>query len=195
MTRVLSVLAPVLRSETQARLLAALLLQPDREASIADLARETESDPGNLHAEVERLVQADILTDRRAGRTRLLRAGDSPLNEPLANLLLLGYGPKPALEKALRDIEGIERVFIGGSWAARYLGENGSFPRDIDVIIVGSPNRDDVTETVTEALAPIGHDAQVIFRSAPAWMDARDAFTRTAKAGPLVELNRESPHA
>jgi len=79
MTRKASVLAPVLRSETQARLLAAVLLQPDREASIADLARETGSDPGNLHSEVERLVQAGILADRRVGRTRLLHAGDSAL--------------------------------------------------------------------------------------------------------------------
>lgn len=60
-------LAAVLRSETQARLLAALLLQPDREASIADLAREVGADPGNLHAEVERLVGAGILVDHRIG--------------------------------------------------------------------------------------------------------------------------------
>src|SRR6476620_2696290 len=88
MTRKASVLAPVLRSETQARLLAAVLLQPEREASIADLARETGTDPGNLHSEVERLVHAGILTDRRARRTRLLRAApDDPLARPLADLL------------------------------------------------------------------------------------------------------------
>jgi predicted transcriptional regulator len=94
MTRKGSVLAPILRSETQARLLAALLLQPEREASIADIARETGADPGNLHAEVERLVQSGILADRRVGRTRLLRASHSPLNRPLADLLVMGYGPK-----------------------------------------------------------------------------------------------------
>ena len=131
-------LAPVLRSETQARLLAAVLLQPDREASIADLARETGSDPGNLHAEVQRLVQAGILADRRAGRTRLLRAGDSALIGPLANLLLLGYGPKRAVEEALSGISGIEQAFIGGSWAARYHGQAGAFPHDVDVIVVGT---------------------------------------------------------
>lgn len=69
MTRKGSILAPVLRSETQARLLAAVLLHPDREASIADLGRETGSDPGNLHSDVERLAQAGIIADRRAGRT------------------------------------------------------------------------------------------------------------------------------
>jgi hypothetical protein len=188
MTRKASVLAPVLRSETQARLLAAVLLQPDREASIADLARETGSDPGNLHSEVERLVQAGILADRRVGRTRLLRAGDSALVGPLADLLLLGYGPKTAVEDALTDIPGIEQAFIGGSWAARYHGQAGAFPHDVDVIVVGKPNRDDVTESVIEALRAVGHDGQVIFRSPTAWREAKDTFTRTAKDSPLVEL-------
>jgi hypothetical protein len=188
MTRNASVLAPVLRSETQARLLAAVLLHPDREASIADLARETGSDPGNLHAEVERLVQAGILADRRAGRTRLLRAGTSALIGPLANLLLLGYGPKTVVENALTGIPGIEQAFIGGSWAARYHGQPGAFPNDVDVIVVGKPDRDDVTEAVVEALRAVGHDGQVIFRSPAAWRDPKDAFTRTAKARPLVEL-------
>ena len=188
MTRKASVLAPVLRSETQARLLAAVLLQPDREASIADLARETGSDPGNLHSEVERLVQAGILADRRVGRTRLLRAGDSALVGPLADLLLLGYGPKTAVEDALTGIPDIEQAFIGGSWAARYHGQAGAFPHDVDVIVVGKPNRDDVTEAVIEALHAVGHDGQVIFRSPTAWREAKDAFTRTAKDSPLVKL-------
>jgi hypothetical protein len=80
-------------------------------------------------------------------------------------------------------------VFIGGSWAARYQGAPGRFPHDIDVIIVGSPDRDDATEAVVSALRAIGHDAQVIFRCPAAWRDARGAFTRTAKASPLVELD------
>lgn len=181
-------LAPILRSETQARLLAALLLQPGREASIAELARETGSDPGNLHAEVERLVRAGILTDRRVGRARLLRAGDSELTGPLSDLLMRGYGPKPTVEQALRGLERIEHAYIGGSWAARYTGQPGHFPHDIDVIIVGTPDRDEASEAVVSALSRIGHDAQVIFRSPRAWREATDAFTRTAKSGPLIEL-------
>ena len=188
MTRKGSVLAPVLRSETQARLLAAVLLHPDREASIADLARETGSDPGNLHSEVERLVRAGILADRRAGRTRLLRAGNSALIAPLANLLLVGYGPKAAVESALSGIPGIERAFIAGSWAARYNGEPGEFPRDIDVIVIGKPNRDDTADAVVDALRAIGHDGQLIFRSSAAWREAKDAFTQTAQSGALVAL-------
>jgi hypothetical protein len=188
MTRKESALAPILRSETQARLLAAVLLNPERELSIADVARETGSDPGNLHSEVERLVNADILADRRVGRTRLLRPGGSALVGPLSSLLLLGYGPKTAVEEALRAVPGIDFAFIGGSWAARYNGEPGPFPHDVDVIVVGKPDRDEAAEAVVEALHEIGHDGQVIFRSAAAWREAKDAFTATAKQGPLVEL-------
>lgn len=188
MTRSRSVLAPILRSETQARLLAALLLRPEREASIAELAREISADPGNLHDEVERLVTAGILADRRVGRSRLLRAAQSPLIHPLSELLLLGYGPKQASEAALRGIPGIHRAYIAGSWAARYLGHNGDFPHDIDVVLVGSPNRDDATEALVRAMADIGQDVQVVVRSQRSWGEADDAFTQTAKSGPLVEL-------
>lgn len=192
MTRQLSVLAPLLRSETQARLLAALLLHPDREISIAELAREISADPGNLHSEIERLVDADILSDRRVGRTRLVRAArEHPLVRPLTDLLLVGYGPKAAVEDALVGIPAVTRAFIGGSWAARYHGINGPFPHDVDVIVIGSPDRDDASEAITDALRTIGHDAQVVFRTPEAWDAARDAFTRTAKAGPLVELTVE----
>ena len=133
-------------------------------------------------------MTAGILTDRRVGRARLLRAADTPLARPLADLLLLGYGPKAAAERALTDVPGIETAFIGGSWAARYQGDNGPFPHDIDVIVIGTPHRDDVTDAVVEAMRTLGQDAQVIFRGPDAWRQARDAFTRTAKSGPLVEL-------
>jgi hypothetical protein len=129
-----------------------------------------------------------VLADRRVGRTRPLRAADSPLSRPVADLLALGYGPKPALENALRGVAGIDHAFIGGSWAARYNGGNGPFPHDIDIIIVGTPDRDDVTDIVVNTVQETGHDAQVIFRTPAAWGEARDAFTRTAKAAPLVEL-------
>jgi hypothetical protein len=98
------------------------------------------------------------------------------------------YGPKTAVEGALTGIPSIEQAFIGGSWAARYHGQAGAFPNDVDVIVVGKPNRDDVTEAVIEALRVVGHDGQVIFRSPTAWREAKDAFTRTAKDSPLVEL-------
>lgn len=182
-------LLPVLWSETQARLLAALLLQPDREVSIADLAREIGADPGNLHREAQRLLTAGLLADRRVGRTRLLRATSNPLTRPLTDLLLVAYGPKSVLEDALSGVAGVERALIVGSWAARYQGEPGPPPHDIDLVVIGQPDRDEVTDRVTDASRSLGQDVQVIFRSPHAWQEASDAFTRSAQERPVVELD------
>lgn len=193
MTKVRSWLAPILRSETQARLLAALLLQTGREASLTELAAEIGVNVGNLHTEVERLVQGGVLADRRVGRTRLIRAAGSPLTDPLTKLLMVGYGPKVVVEQALRPIPGISKAFIVGSWAARYHGVAGPFPGDVDVVVVGSPDRDTVADRVEQSLA-VGTklQGQVIFRSEDAWANAEDAFTKTVQQSPIVELDVSS---
>ncbi len=71
MTRVGSALLPILRSESQARLLAAILLDADRERSLTELARTTGTDIGNAQRLLEPLVRANTIADRRVGRTRL----------------------------------------------------------------------------------------------------------------------------
>jgi DNA-binding transcriptional ArsR family regulator len=185
-------LLPILRSETQARLLAALLLHPEREASIADLAREVGADPGNLHSDVQRLLAAGLLTDRRVGRARLVRAAPGPLTGPLTDLLLVAYGPKTVLEETLAGQPGVERALIVGSWAARYHGEPGTPPHDVDVVVIGAPDRDELTEKVAETSRVLGRDVHVVFRTPQAWDEPSDAFTRSARERPSVELDLAS---
>jgi hypothetical protein len=82
-----------------------------------------------------RLVGAGLPTDRRVGNVRLLRAAtDTPLSRPLTDLLAVTYGPLPVLTDALAAVPGVERAFIYGSWAARYRGEPGPVPDDVDVL-------------------------------------------------------------
>ncbi len=37
-------------------------------------------------------------------------------------------------------LEGVVQVVIFGSWAARYEGERGLPPNDVDVLVVGAPD-------------------------------------------------------
>lgn len=188
MTRQGSALIPVMR-DSQARLLAAVLLHPDREMSIADLAREVGADAGNLHGDVHKLVEAGIFRDRRVGRARLVSPGDNPLNGPLAELVAVSYGPKALVEDALRGVHDLEEAFLVGSWAARYLGEAGRSPEDVDVVVVGDVDRDDVHERV-EALVPrLRRAVQVVFRTRAAWDRADDAFTADVQRRPHVRLD------
>ncbi len=76
-------LAPIFRSDGQVRLLSTLLLTGD-ELSITDLAKRAGLAYPTVHREVARLLDADILSERQVGRTRLIHANDeSPLVAPL----------------------------------------------------------------------------------------------------------------
>lgn len=183
-----SALIPVLRSELQARLLAALLLNPGREASITELASEVGANTGNVHTEVERLVGAGILADRRVGRTRLLRDAGGVLSRPLAEILTYTHGPKPILEQALAGVADVVEAYVFGSWAARYRGEPGPAPHDIDVLVIGAPDRDVLHEAMQQAGRRLHREVQVAVRTPEAWASADDGFAATVKARPLVQL-------
>src|SRR5690606_1117210 len=86
-------------------------------------------------------LDAGILTERHAGRTRLITANlDSPLVAPIRDILTVVMGPATLLTAELSKIAGIERAFIYGSFAARMLGNDGPAPHDVDVMIIGAPD-------------------------------------------------------
>jgi len=133
-------LAPIFRSDGQARLLAVLLLG-DIELSISDVADRAQLAYPTAHREAARLLDAGILEERKVGRIRLLRANpNSPLAAPLRDILLVSTGPVVLLAEALADIPGIEAAFLYGSFAARMRGIAGPAPHDIDLMVIGSPD-------------------------------------------------------
>jgi len=86
-------LLPIFRSQLQADILAALLLNPDREYSMTDLAQRFEAPLSTVHGEVKRLTEAGLLRRRNLGRSALVQANSgNRLVEPLAELLFLSTG-------------------------------------------------------------------------------------------------------
>ena len=132
-------LLPIFRTDAQWAVLAALFVtHPGHELSIADLARIGELSNTAAQREVERLVVAGLLTERRAGRNRLVAANlEHPAAGALRMLLALTTGPLHALGR-LYELPGVDTVIIHGSWARRYQGEPGPFPHDIDAIAIGT---------------------------------------------------------
>lgn len=131
-------LLPILRSRTQAGVLAALLLNPQLELSQTELAQRLDAPLTSVVDEVRRLEAARILASRSVGRTRLIRAGDSVLIPALTELVLRAFGPAQVVGEEFADLaaQGVVDLAIFGSWAARYRGEAGPDPADIDVLVV-----------------------------------------------------------
>jgi predicted nucleotidyltransferase len=185
-------LLPVFRSQHQAELLMWLLLHPDQEYGVSDLAQRLDVPLPTLHREVVRLDGAGLITSRTLGRNRLLRANtDHPAAPALTQLLEVTFGPRVVVAEEFA-IPGAQQVVIFGSWAARYAGEVGPPPRDIDVLVVGKANRADVYEAADRAQAKLGIEVNPVVRSVKQWDDPSDALVAQIKASPfIVVLDRE----
>lgn len=175
-------LMPIFRSQRQAELLALLLLRPDTELTLTELARRLGVTPGAIHAEVERLIGSGLLLDRFVGRSRLVSANTQARGySALSELLLLSYGPEQVVSEEFSEVPGAQRVVLFGSWARRYRGETGYEPADIDVMVIGQPDREDVYEAADRASDRLGIPVNPVVRSPSAWDEESDALVITAK--------------
>jgi DNA-binding transcriptional ArsR family regulator len=181
-------LLPVLRSPLQAALLAVVLLHPDEEYSLTDLARRLDVPLSTVSSEVKRLADADILSVRSVGRNRLVRPNvGNRLVRPLTDLVLAGYGPLVVIGEEFSDMKGVDRVLIFGSWAARYAGQAGTAPADVDVLVIGSPDRQDVYDAAERAEQRLDWPVNPTITSRGRWESADDPLVRQVRSSPTVE--------
>ncbi|WP_436700678.1 winged helix-turn-helix domain-containing protein [Nocardioides sp. BYT-33-1] len=170
--------------------MALVYLNPDEEYSITEVAHRIGASVKAVHQEVTRLVENGLLADRKVGTSRLVRSvQDSLLTRPLTDLLAVTYGPLPVLTRSLAGLDGVDQAFIYGSWAARYNGEPGPVPGDVDVIVIGYVDPDDLDERAGEAEAILRREVNVRRVRPTTWEKQDDPFVATVRSRPLVELH------
>jgi len=185
-------LLPLFRSRLQGDLLAHALLASNR-LTISELARELGAPVATVQREVQRLADAGVLTTRRVGRARVVEPNVSnPAYGPLQQLVMIAFGPSHVVAEEFSAV-GAELVAIFGSWAARYDGEGGPPPGDIDVLLVGQPDRDDVYDAAERAQRRLGRPVNTTIVSLARWAAEDEPFVKQVKHRPLVKvLPRES---
>ncbi|HEY0891168.1 MAG TPA: ArsR family transcriptional regulator [Nocardioides sp.] len=181
-------LMAIFRSQLQGELLARLLLAPEQ-TSISDLARDLGAPFATVHREVERLIRADLVQATQVGRTRVLRVNaDNLAYRPLRDLVLLTFGPRQVIDEEFGELAGLEGLYIFGSWAARYRGEDGPQPNDIDVLVVGEVDRDDVCDCADRAQRRLQRPVNPTVVSRARWLEAGEPFLNQLRRRPLVQL-------
>lgn len=184
-------LLPILRSQVAGELLALLYLHPEEEYSLTEAAGAIDANLNAVHYETARLAEGSMIKTRKRGNMRLIRAAtDSLLYRPLTDLLAVTYGPLPVLADLITDVKGITEAYIYGSWAARYRGEPGPTPVDVDVLIVGSPDPDDLDEAAERAQVTLRRPVNIRRVRPETWnaSDPTDPFIKSLKSRPLVTL-------
>jgi hypothetical protein len=186
-----ALLCPVLRSEAAARLLAELLvdLDPDLEYSLRSLATHTGVAAPTADTEVSELVEAGVLGDRRTETDRWVHAIPAGVPSGLVELVTVGYGAKPLLERALTVVPGIEQAMIFGSWAARYAGVRGRPPYDIDLLVIGSVERDTLFDIADDVQRLVRREVHVTTRTTADW-ETSNGFSRHVMEQPHIVLRR-----
>lgn len=182
-------LLPILRSRALAELLTRLLLAPDEEHSVTELAELADTSVATALREVKRAEDAGLVVARKAGNTRYVRANpESPLFQPLHELLLRSFGPAAVVAEEMAGVGGIDGLYLFGSWAARYRGETGPAPADIDVLVVGRPDRDAMYGAAERAERRLGRPVQVTIRPRSWWAQGDDGFRESIRERPVVAI-------
>lgn len=183
-------LLPILRSQQQGEILALLLGDPDLELSLTEIAARVGAPHPSVHREIQRAQEAGLVTSRRVGNTRLVKANTaSPYYAGLADVLARAFGVPAVLAEVLRGVDGITGAYIYGSWAARYEGQTGQRPvGDIDVLVLGEPDRDQLYAALSTAEQRLARPVQVTIRD-HAWLESGSgSFHDTIANRPLVRL-------
>jgi predicted nucleotidyltransferase len=178
---------PLFRSEMQLRLLALLLLQPERSWTLQELAADLEAPQSSVHRELARAEKAGLIVrDPTARPHRFTASPDDPMYEPLAALLGRSIGVEAELRSAL-DRPDVLAAVIYGSWASG----NRRPESDIDVLVVADAS----LRELRRAVRPVGKaagrtiDLNVLAPDEFQRMqDERSGYLRTVAGGSTIAL-------
>lgn len=181
-------LADALFSKGQQRVIGRLFAF-DAEHSVNELVRLSGGGWGGVQREVARLVAAGILSERRLGNQRRVRANpDSPVYDELRTLAGKLLGAPEILRQALAAFgRRIARAFIFGSYAKRTDRSSS----DIDLLVVGDCDYAKLAGKIAQVERRIGRAVSVRLyspREFDALTESRDPFIASVMRGPRIEI-------
>jgi predicted nucleotidyltransferase len=180
-------LLPIFRSEMQVRLLALMLLQPERSWTLKGLAQALDAPQSSVHRELGRAEAAGVI--RRDGAARPYRfsaATDDAAYEPLADLLRRSVGVEGELRASL-DRPDVHAAVIYGSWASGARRPDS----DIDVLVVGDANLRELRRLVRPIGAATGRTVDLTLLADDEFrrlVAERSSFVRQLMEAPVTSL-------
>lgn len=131
----LSALADLLFKGYRQKVLALLLLSPDRSYHVREIARLTDTVAGTLHKELSKLAKVGILSKQAQGNQTSYQANKAcVIYDELASILRKTSGVADVLANALVELKPkIQLAQIFGSVAS---GKTNEFS-DIDLLVIG----------------------------------------------------------
>ena len=165
-----------------------------REYHLRELVRVTGLAPRSVQQEIEKLVAAGLLAERRDGNRRYLRANTGhPLFRPVQEIVLKTDGLADVLREALAGAH-VEWALVYGSIAAGAA----TAASDVDLLVVGEAGLREIAARLRSAQDTLGREIVPVVWT-PAEFRARrrkhDAFLTRVLGGPIIAVTGTPPGA
>jgi predicted nucleotidyltransferase len=178
---------PLFRSEMQVRLLALLLLQPERRWTLTDLGQALGAPQSSVHRELSRAEAAGVIQRDAASRPhRFSAATDDAAYEPLRDLLQRSVGIEDQLRERLERPD-VHAAAIYGSWASGARRSDS----DIDVLVVGDADQRELRRLIRPLDKQTGRTIDLTVMPDDEFrrlLKDRSSFARQVMEGPVTSL-------
>ena len=187
-------LASVLFTEYRRRVLGLLLLHPAQHYYLREIARLTGTVPGTLKRELNKLVDAGVLTVEKIGNQSHFTANRAcPIFEELSSILRKTSGLVDVLVDGLMPLaDWIEFAFVFGSVAS---GKENS-TSDIDLMLIGDVGFSDVVARLPPLQETLGREINPKLYTLDEWrklVHGNSAFVRDILSKPKLFVIGNEP--
>ena len=171
------------------KVLGLLLMRPEQQIHLRELARVIGAAPGTLKKELDALCEAGLLRAERVGnQVRFCANTAHPVFPELQALIRKTIGLVDALRLSLAPLAGrIDAAFIFGSMASG----TESAGSDIDLMVVGDAGFAEIVDATYAAQATLGREINPKVMSASEWQAKkaeRNAFLQDVLNKPRIML-------
>ena len=171
------------------KVLGLLLMRPDQQIHLRELARVIGAAPGTLKKELDALCGVGLLRAERVGnQVRFCANTAHPVFPELQALIRKTIGLADALRLSLAPLAGrIDAAFIFGSMASG----SESAGSDIDLMVVGDAGFAEIVDATYAAQATLGREINPKVMSASEWQAKkaeRNAFLQDVLNKPRIML-------
>lgn len=171
------------------KVLGLLLMRPEQQIHLRELARVIGAAPGTLKKELDALCEAGLLRAERVGnQVRFCANTAHPVFPELQALIRKTIGLADALRLSLAPLAGrIDAAFIFGSMASG----TESAGSDIDLMVVGDAGFAEIVDATYAAQATLGREINPKVMGASEWQAKkaeRNAFLQDVLNKPRIML-------
>lgn len=180
-------LADLLFGSYRKKVLSLLLLHPEADYHVRELARLTGTSAGTLHKELARLAEVGLLLRKTQGNQVRYQANrESPVFAELAGLLRKTTGAAERVTQALAPLQPMLALIFGSVATGTETAAS-----DVDVLVVTQRSFGDVARALHGAQSELGREINPVVYDAAELkrrLDEQDPFVHGVLASPYILL-------